>query len=178
MALALTGTGNGSLNNLSLTTNTGTVVDTSVNPFLAYDSWYLTANDATVGTHQLDGWTRDTSSNVTQIGSAMSESNSIWTFPTTGYWLINWVPFFDCSGSDQIQSWIRITTDNNVTTTDVANLVATAHIGNAMTQYLFDVEDTSTHTFRFIAASIGSGSRLYGGATSRTYAQFMKLGET
>ena len=47
-----------------------------------------------------------------------------------------------------------------------------------MSQYLFDVADTSTHKFRFIADSIGSGSKLYGGAIGRTFAQFMKLGET
>ena len=179
MALALNGTSNGSLNNLSLTANTGTVVDTSVNPFLAYDTWYLTADDTTgPQLHQVDGWTRATTSNITQIGSAMSESSSIWTFPSTGYWLITWAPFFDCNGTDQIQTWMRFTTDDNVTYSDLANLVATEHIGNAMSQYLFNVEDTSTHKLRFIAESIHSGSRLYGGSVGRTYATFMKLGET
>ena len=178
MALSLNGTSNGSLNNLSLTTNTGTVVDTSVNPFLAYDTWYLTANDTTVGSHQVDGWTRDTTSNITQIGSAMSESSSVWTFPSTGYWQIIWKPFFSCNGTDQIATSISITTDNLSTNTTVASLVATGNIGDGYLTYLFDVEDTSTHKFRFLASSIGSGSNLYGGAANRTTAIFMKLGET
>ena len=79
-------------------------VTLSANMPLAYDTWYLTADDTTIGEHQVDGWTRATTSNITQIGSPMSESNSFWTFPSTGYWLITWAPFFICSGSDQIQT--------------------------------------------------------------------------
>ena len=178
MALALSGTSNGSLNNLSLTTNTGTVVDTSVNPFLAYDTWYLTADDTTAGSHQVDGWTRNTTSGITQIGSAMSESSSVWTFPTTGYWQIIWKPFFSCSGTDQIQTQISITTDNLSTNTTIGSLIATGRIGDGYLSYLFDVEDTSTHKFRFTAASIGSGSSLKGGNAGYTTAIFIKMGET
>ena len=149
---------------------------------LGYDSWYLTANDATVGTHQLDGWTRDTSSVNAQIGSAMSESNSYWTFPSTGLWLIRWMPFFVLVSGDQVQTYMRVTTDDNATYTDVGSVVAGPgwNHGHNGTQYLFDVEDTSTHKFRFIASSIdvAAGSYLAGGSTGSTYAQFMKIGET
>ena len=149
---------------------------------LGYDSWYLTANDATVGTHQLDGWTRDTSSVNAQIGSAMSESNSYWTFPSTGLWLIRWMPFFVLVSGDQVQTYMRVTTDDNATYTDVGSVVAGPgwNHGHNGTQYLFDVEDTSTHKFRFIASSIdvAAGSYLAGGSIGSTYAQFMKIGET
>jgi hypothetical protein len=154
----------------------------SPNMPLAYDTWYLTADDTTIGTHQIDGWTRDTTSPITQIGGAMSESNSYWTFPSTGYWLIRFVPFFDLASGDQVQTYIRITTDDNVTYRDVASMLAgpSQGDGHKATEYLFDVEDTSTHKFRFIGSSIdaAAGSKLYGGNAYRTYAVFMKMGET
>ena len=112
----------------------------------------------------------------------MSESNSVWTFPSTGYWLIRWMPFFVLISGDQVQTKISVTTDNLTTNTDVASVVAGPgwNHGHNGTQYLFDVEDTSTHKFRFVASSIdvAGGSFLAGGSTNNTYAQFLKLGET
>ena len=149
---------------------------------LAYDIWYLTADDTTIGTHQIDGWTRNTTTDVTRIGGAMSESNSVWTFPSTGYWLIRFFPYFDLASGDQVQTFYRMTKDDNVTTFDVASMNAGPSQGDGQkaSEYLFDVEDTSTYKFRFIAASIdaAAGSRLYGGSAFRTYAIFMKMGET
>ena len=73
---------------------------------------------------------------------------------------------------------MRCTTDNNSTHFDIGNLVVTGENGHRRSYYLFDVEDTSTHKFRFIADSIGSGSRIYGASVGRTSASFMKMGET
>jgi hypothetical protein len=154
----------------------------SANMPLGYDMWYLTADDTTVGTHQIDGWTRNTTTDVTRIGGAMSESNSFWTFPSTGYWLIRFFPYFDLASGDQVQTYFRMTKDDSVTTFDVANMNAGPSQGDGQkaSEYLFDVENTSTHKLRFIAASIdaAAGSRLFGGSAFRTYAIFMKMGET
>ena len=179
MALALSGTSNGSLNNLSLTTNTGTVVDTSVNPFLAYDSWFLNADLATNTT--VTGWTRRTTGYL-NIGSAMSVSSGDWTFPTTGIWRIELVPLynFGANTTDQASVAIVTTTDNFSSTTSVQLSIAgpTWVTGHCPVHYIFDVEDTSTHKVRYVTASLTGGSKIAGGFATWTYVSYMKLGET
>lgn len=184
MALSLNGTSNGSLNNLSLTTNTGTVVDTSVNPFLAYDSWYLTANQ-TADASPITSWSRRPSSYV-QIGSAMTVSSGVFTFPTTGIWRIRYKIFwnFTVTANDQYQSYIRTGTSGTPDTSAEGIVegggTSNDHLGTTSTQLLFDVTDTTNCVVDFTIASIGSGNFLVGGSTSyaSTSVEFTKLGET
>ena len=179
MALALSGTSNGSLNNLSLTANTGTVVDTSNNPFLAYDSWFLDADQTANAT--VTGWTRRTTGYL-NIGSAMSVSSGDWTFPTTGIWKIELVPLynFGANTSDQAVITIVTTTDNFSGTTSVQNALAgpTWVTGHCPVHYVFDVEDTSTHKVRYVTSSLSGGSKIAGGSATLTYVSYMKIGET
>jgi len=184
MALALSGTSNGSLNNLSLTTNTGTVVDTSVNPFLAYDSWYLNANQTADAT-PITNWSRRPSSYV-QIGSAMTLSSGVFTFPTTGIWQIIFRTFFDfnATADDQFQSYIRTGT-SGTPNTDAARIVEGGagvgdQVGISSSQLMFDVTDTTNCVVDVRVSSIGSGNFFVGGSTSydSTIIEFLKLGET
>ena len=185
MALALTGTGNGSLNNLSLTTNTGTVVDTSVNPFLAYDSWYLTSNWTNTSSANITSWSRRPASYV-RVGDAMTHSSGTFSFPITGLWLIRLEIFFNftTATNDQFQCYIRTGTSGTPNTNAGAAVEGGGgtgdHMGRSTTQLMFDVTDTTNCVVAFEANSISSGNFFVGGATSygNTICEFYKLGET
>ena len=184
MALSLNGTSNGSLNNLSLTTNTGTVVDTSVNPFLAYDSYYLNANQ-TANASPITNWSRRPSSYV-QIGGAMTLSTGVFTFPVTGIWLIRYKIFwnFTATANDQYQAYIRTGTSGTPDTSAEGIVegggTSGDHLGVTSTQLLFDVTDTTNCVVDFTIDSIGTGNFLVGGSTSysSTSVEFTKMGET
>ena len=183
MALSLSGTSNGSLNNLSLTANTGTVVDTSVNPFLAYDSWYLTASHtSTTANAVMSGWTRRTGDHWVNIGSAMSESSGIWTFPSTGIWRIDLNPLWNAgvSNSDQSSMAIRSTKDNFSSQESLGGTILGGDwvVGHGHSNALFDVEDTTTNKIKFVTNSITSGNLYSGGVATWTWVSYTKLGET
>ena len=180
MALSLSGTSNGSLNNLSLTANTGTVVDTSVNPFLAYDSWYLTANHTTNAV--MSGWTRRTGDNWVNIGSAMSESSGLWTFPSTGIWRIDINPLWNAGTvtNDQSSMTIVSTKDNFSTEVSLGGTILGGDwvVGHGHSNALFDVEDTTTDKVKFTTGSIASGNLYAGAVATYTWVSYTKLGET
>jgi len=180
MALSLSGTSNGSLNNLSLTANTGTVVDTSVNPFLAYDSWYLNANQTADGT--MSGWTRRTGDHWVNVGSAMSESSGIWTFPSTGIWRIDINPLWNAGSvnNDQSSMSIKSTKDNFSTEESLGGTILGGDwvVGHGHSNALFDVEDTTTDKIKYEVGSIASGNLYAGGVATYTWVSYTKLGET
>ena len=164
---------------ITLPDKTGTLVDTSENPFLAYDSWFLDADQTANAT--VTGWTRRTTGYL-NIGSAMSVSSGDWTFPTTGIWKIELVPLynFGANTSDQAVITIVTTTDNFSGTTSVQNALAgpTWVTGHCPVHYVFDVEDTSTHKVRYVTSSLSGGSKIAGGSATITYVSYMKIGET
>ena len=86
MALTISGTSNGKLGNLSLSANTGDILDSANTTFFGADTWYLNTNHTTNA--DITSWTRLTSDSGGNIGSAMTVSSGIFTFPTTGVWLI------------------------------------------------------------------------------------------
>ena len=128
-------------------------------------------------------WERADADNPGFVGSAMTESSGIFTFPETGIYLIS----FGASHANQSaaatnNSYIYVTTNNssyNDATISISrNPVANAY-NTTYSQFIFDVEDTSTHKVKFALYASGANSIVYGhterhGAT----AVFLRLGDT
>lgn len=168
---------------LTLPDKSGTLVDTSENPFLAYDSWYLTASHtSTTANAVMSGWTRRTGDHWVNIGSPMSESSGIWTFPSTGIWRIDINPLWDAgvANNDQSSMAIRSTKDNFSTEESLGGTILGGDwvVGHGHSNALFDVEDTTTNKIKFVTNSITSGNLYSGGVATWTWVSYTKLGET
>ena len=144
------------------------------------DQWRITANHTTSGAIT-SNWERVDNTGWGGIGTGMTESSGVFTFPSTGVYSIR----FTCQGNgvdnDNINGYIQVTV-NNADYTDVAraNYSTTAGEFNASsTEFLFDVTNVTTHKARMKADSIDAGSAVVGSTSeSQTFVTFVRLGDT
>ena len=148
------------------------------------DTWRLTTDFTTSGTTISSGWERDDSNGSTYIGTGMTESSGIFSFPSTGKYLIIWTPsFLIAQNNTQIQSGIETTTDNSsynsrAYTFGGGNGTALTTFGAGASQILFDVTSTSTHKIRFNTGNLNGGSAIRGNTSYNfSEASFIKLGD-
>lgn len=138
------------------------------------DQWYLNADQTSNGT--ITSLTRSN-----KMGTGMSVTSGIFTFPSTGYWVIT-LHFSTYVGSqDNITADIMTTTDGtNYTAVARANCGNSAgDIDSTNINYLFDVTNTGTHKVYFNVNSVGGSSLVYGNATQiLTSMMFTKVGAT
>jgi len=168
----------------------GTTVDFSTNSptitgitqgITELDQWRLTSDALADGTITSNLERVDTH-NSTYIGSGMSVSSGVWTFPSTGIWLIHFFARIQVVGGDTAFVFSETTTDNNtysnasfVMTSSASGDGGSTSAGN----FIFDVTNTSTHKVRFFITSLSSGG-FVGGNTSETNTgfTFMRIGDT
>ena len=154
------------------------------------DQWRLTSSFDGEGEPISSNWERIDNGSPGVLGTAMSVSSGIWTFPATGMWHIRFERL--CSTYnvfvDYTQTIISCSTDNFSSNYDAADHypVLFAH-GSAHNyvysgcQYLFDVQDTSNYKCRFGVNNAGddTGVRTYGDTnTNYSYVTFIRLGDT
>ena len=150
-----------------------------VNAITEVDQWYLTTDLTSDGV--LTNLARNNFTGAAQIGTGMSASSGVFTFPSTGKWLILVNAMFSVSGPDSINVLTYVTTNNST-----FNLVAFVGEGadNSVqsmgsTCHFLDVTDTSQVKVRFSANSIGTGSYVKGDNTRmETNMIFIRLGDT
>jgi len=119
------------------------------------------------------------------IGTAMSVSSGIFTFPTTGIYLVK-ATFNHALGGDSryIFGFIQVTTDNSSYNT-VAEADTSIHqssstnYASGITESLIDVTDTSNVKVRFSVTPINSSVTTRGLSTQNyTHFTFIRLGDT
>ena len=129
----------------------------------------------------------DTDSGST-LGSAMTESSGIFTFPSTGhYFICGFGNFYQNNGSNSRYAnlYIDVTTDgSNYTTaangsTQLEDNGASDWHSIVYVNFLFDVTNTSTHKLRFSVA-VDDNDVYLNGATNHTETgfTFIKLADT
>jgi|TARA_R100000455_G_C6193435_1_gene66877 hypothetical protein len=117
------------------------------------------------------------------IGSAMSESSGVFTFPQTGIYHVSFQAsaFMDGAARDYVGVFIYTTTDN-ASFNQAALAYDSAHTGNAYgnisTNFIFDVTNTSTHKVRFATQVPGSINFEGSSDTNKCFATFIRLGDT
>ena len=130
-----------------------------------------------------DNWEVSDTSGYGGIGSAMSQSSGIFTFPSTGIWLIKFT--YVGFGGDQTQDYIGATTES--TTDNSTYIVANEGYNNTNNnQYvvvnlnlIFDVTNTTTHKVKFSVTAQNNGIKAMGStAKTLTGAVFTRLGDT
>ena len=140
-------------------------------------SYYITAN-----------WEKQDQAAVGNIGSSMTESSGIFTFPSTGiYHIIYTVGWYEPFGNARraVWSYIETTTDNAsnwITATTVGSnsnggTSGTTH-ANMRISTIFDVTNTSTHKCRFRVHSSNTVYLWPNTDNNITSVVFLKLGDT
>jgi len=144
------------------------------------DQWRLTTttNDGT-DADITSNWERVDTSGAGFIGSAMTESSGVFTFPSTGMYMVM-TSFYIIASSDGSATIRTQVTENNSAYVDAS--IANAHdAGNSTcpSNYIVDVTDTSNVKVKFRTTSFATGTSIYG-ETAITYSGvwFIRLGDT
>lgn len=156
------------------------------------DQWRITSDEAMTGTGAFFGsnWERVDTSGQGTVGSAMTESSGVFTFPETGvYWVYFTGQLYtgtNATGSVKLGLEIHVTTNNSSYTA-----IADGNTWNPSNQFTYqqvdvatmiDCTDTSNVKIKFKNVNGGSNNsdRIWRGATAynHTYATFLKVGAT
>ena len=152
------------------------------------DNWYINSGISVgSGTNTLTAnWERGTSAAFGSIGSAMTQSSGLFTFPSTGiyYCSING-SFYRGTGDRRYLGFtIQTTTDDSSYSNATSNYDSVsgdtnsntyAHVTSTM---VFDVTNTSTHKVRFQTEAVDSGSSITDVSGRYLNVLFMRLGDT
>ena len=150
------------------------------------NQWRLTSDftgDATPITSNLEAI--DTYGNGS-IGSAMTVSSGVFTFPSTGIYFIQAQGEFYYAGDSRYnQLIIEVTTDNSSyneaakSTGGIAQAESSTTHTNSSSFYLFDVTNVSTHKVRFTSSVSDNSVTTYGNTNrNQTCMTFIRLGDT
>lgn len=149
------------------------------------ESWRVTANFTGDATTINSNWEKTDTNGYGNIGSSMTESSGIFTFPSTGIYYINFRTS-QWGGGGAINTFgavrIRTTTDNSSYDTASENYSNNFHIDSysgATAEFIFDVTNTTTHKVLFAVVVNHNGTITLGDTgNDRTTAKFIRLGDT
>ena len=149
-----------------------------------YDRWKLTTTSAG-GATPFANIARSTHAAFTQIGSGMSVSTGIFTFPATGMWWITFKWFGWLSGSSRNNEfYIIYTSDNSTYATMTYASTGWAHSQSGTTYgtgYIsapFDVTDLSNDKVRFDYAAVNTSTYTASGNDGGCSFEFFRWGDT
>ena len=148
------------------------------------DSWRI-SSDFTNAASPITTWERvDTS--FDKIGTGLTHSSGIFTFPSTGkYYISAWLTG-DLNGSSRYnQLALQHTPDNSTYTTRaisdslVIQVSSAEGSWNCALNYFVDIENTTNDKIRFLFSTANSSVRVFGN-TNTSYSGFtcIKLGAT
>ena len=149
------------------------------------DSWNVTSSYDTTGTNTIDSnWSRTTSiSGTGVIGSAMTQSSGVFTFPSTGIYLVGMQIYFLTAGARTYVGVLHdFSTDSGSNYTQILTGYGNGYTTSAYIMHqsfqVYDVTNTSTDRIRFRTEVSGLTSVQGNSAQKRTGAMFIRLGDT
>jgi hypothetical protein len=151
------------------------------------DNWRLTTSftgDAEPIASNLER--NDTAPALSYLGSQMTESSGVFTFPSTGIYYITFAASFQLNGDDRAPAvYIEATTDNSSYAisserpTHIKQTSSNVTYASAVTDQLFDITDISNQKVRFRVAFVNAGTQTTGSTTRDfTSMRFIRLGDT
>ena len=168
-------------------TGTTTLASNAVTPGITeYDIWRISTGftgDANPITSNLE---RCDDTGFEKIGTGMSESSGVFTFPSTGKYIVHCFWEFGANLTNYYSGGIIQTTTNNSTYTAKSYCEPGFYSGggnsmynNGSNQLLFDVTDTSTHKVRFQIDHYNNSTFVIGASDKNiTHFAFIKVGDT
>lgn len=150
------------------------------------DHWRITANivpNSSSLTVMSTNWERADGTGNGYFGTGMTQSSGVFTFPSTGYYFIDFTSCATSGTEGYITTGIQATTDNSSYTTiaQMNSYVASGFVdGGCATSQIIDVTSTANVKIRFFTHfSQSSGAEVYGSSTfTYTGASFIRLGDT
>ena len=172
--------GNGNETNVGVTT----FAATGSNPFI--QQWRLTSNKSTSSSSS------DISASLEVVDSdgyggtsgTMTQSSGVFTFPSTGIYLIMAKGSYSASGgatSNYNEMDLHTTTDNSSFNRAAIGWchIGSGGYGTAACDFVFNVTNTSTHKVKFRGASASSNAYLTGNTNdNQTHFTFMRIAAT
>ena len=146
------------------------------------DQWRVSSNFSSADTVITSNWERvDANGSSGPVGTGMSESSGVFTFPVTGHWLVTFMTFCAVTSADWTDVYIQATTNDSAYNT-IAETRESCEDGDSHTsicsQALIDVTSTSDVKVKFKVAA-ASSIEWYGSTNvSKTSAVFLRLGDT
>ena len=116
-----------------------------------------------------------------QIGTGMSESSGVFTFPSTGIWQLTAVgSFYGGLDIDYIRVNIYVTTNNSDynTASTAINHTHNGFYGVTYNEHLFDVTSTTNCKVKFTPVHENSGTLKGDTGENFTFFKFIRLGDT
>ena len=144
------------------------------------DQWRLTANITGTNGFITANLERIDTSGQGTLGTGMTESSGVFSFPSTGIYLVTLTAKTNADGEDNITMQIEATT-NNSTYTPVAETTNGFNnaLGNLHCSSLIDVTDTSNVKIKFDVLSLNASSYIDGDTSlNKTFFTFIRLGDT
>jgi len=174
----------------TLVTSESTLDSTKLSPAIAAgitmaDQWRITTTFQVASQAYItSNWERNDSTGYGGIGTGMSESSGVFSFPSTGIYLvrinINW--YADGGGVNYNRISISTTVDNSGYSNKAygyQGVESSAQNGFMSAEIFFDVTDVSTHKVKFEALGSNTRPRISGDTDRNlSYATFIKLGDT
>ena len=146
------------------------------------DQWRLTANFLSTDADITTNLERNDTTGFSLLGTGMTESSGIFSFPSTGHWLVTSTMFIVAGSGDNCGVEARFTVDYS--TGPTWTLQGSQNIGTGITiqnsaTYIVDVTDTAECKMKFTTQSVNSGSGILGSTTvNQSWWTFAKLGDT
>jgi len=138
-----------------------------------------------IGTTNHGTW-EQADTQYSNIGSAMTESSGVFTFPSTGIYLIEFsLNLYDSTEQAYIGGTIMYTS-NNSSYNDLSQSYTSLKLINSTTTYcniftsaILDVTDTSNVKVQFKTRCQNNGINISGSSSvNKTHATFIRLGDT
>ena len=151
------------------------------------DQWRLTADFQGAASPIASNLERVDTSGQGTIGSAMTVSSGVFTFPQTGIYQVDFSAQFSLNGDNRYYIvYIESTRNNGTSFTEIAeqaSFVAQTSSGHtpniAHTSTLFDCADTGNHKVRFKVLPVNTSTYTEGNSVdNQTFFTFIRLGDT
>ena len=151
------------------------------------DQWRRTGTLNTNGGENFitTDWNRVSGGGFGTLGTGMSESGGIFTFPSTGIYLVTWQAYAETSTTSGVNAVnIYITTNNNTYVNRASSLFSMEYdmsgynYGNGHVSAMIDVTNVSNVKVKFRVYSAGNVAWDISSAENRNCATFLRLGDT
>jgi hypothetical protein len=148
------------------------------------DQWRLTSGGKAATGDITTNLERSNTNMQGTLGTGMSESSGVFTFPQTGFYQILVTGVFTGASENAMQILIKGST-NGGSSYDTLTLIydgqrnAANTTGGNSGSTIVDITNTSTHKIIFAAGSLSSGSTVNGhDSENQTTFSFIRLGDT
>ena len=149
------------------------------------DMWSITSNFTGSANPIASNWEQNDEESFTALGSSMSQSSGVFTFPSTGIYYVTFSVMSEANAltNDMFNMIIQAEIGNGYNDTAYGqssiNNIGSAHGMQCTINTIVDITNTSTCKVRFVIENAGSDVFIHGSTNRRhTYATFIRLGDT